>query len=262
MAPANAASAAQATSIAHDERQAKSLVFQSQCRRLSNFEFRHCMAVWGAEDQTPYRQADTEPETEENERMSGMTEEQKHEELKPCPFCGANPKLHRCDMGKGMQTSSVNCRCGANVGKCDLTAEAAWSSRIEAASFQNRVKPWMDSCFGPTISADKVERNHRFLEEALELVQASGCTREESLQLVNYVYGRPQGDINQEVGGVMVTLAAHCLAHGVDMHEAGEIELARIWGKIDQIRQKQASKPKNSPLPGAIKGKPAEGNTP
>lgn len=119
------------------------------------------------------------------------------------------------------------------------------------APFQDRVKPWMLECFGPAIAADRQERNHRFLEEALELVQASGCTAVEAHQLVEYVYGRPVGDPVQEVGGVMVTLAALCLAHGMDMHAAGETELARIWTKVDQIRAKQAAKPAMSPLPGA-----------
>ncbi len=67
--------------------------------------------------------------------------------------------------------------------------------------------------------------------------------------MIEYVYGRDQGEINQEVGGVMVTLAAHCLAHGIDMHEAAEAELARIWTKVDKIRAKQAAKPTGSALP-------------
>ncbi|MNN11716.1 hypothetical protein D3C81_1246860 [compost metagenome] len=66
---------------------------------------------------------------------------------------------------------------------------------------------------------------------------------------MDYVYGRPVGDKHQEVGGVMVTLAALCLAQGLDMHTAGETELARIWTKVEQIRAKQAAKPKHSPLP-------------
>ena len=115
--------------------------------------------------------------------------------------------------------------------------------------FQSRVAPWMAECFGPEISADIIDRNHRFLEEALELVQSKGCTQQEAHQLVAYVYGRPQGDVNQEVGGVMVTLAALCLAAGVDMHAAGETELERVWAKIDTIRAKRAAKPKHSPLP-------------
>jgi hypothetical protein len=107
----------------------------------------------------------------------------------------------------------------------------------------------MEACFGSTISADKVERNHRFLEEALELVQALGCSREDCLQLVAYVYGRPVGEPSQEAGGVMVTLAALCLASGLDMDEAAETELARVWTKIDVIRAKQAAKPRGSALP-------------
>lgn len=117
------------------------------------------------------------------------------------------------------------------------------------ASFQARVQPWMMACFGPEISADRLERNDRFIEEALELVQASSYPKERVLALVDYVYGRDQGEINQEVGGVMVTLAAHCLAHGVNMHEAAETELARIWTKVEKIRAKQAAKPTGSALP-------------
>ena len=114
----------------------------------------------------------------------------------------------------------------------------------QAPPFQPRVLPWMLECFGPTISLDRQERNHRFIEEALELVQACGCTQSEAHQLVDYVYGRDQGDINQEIGGVMVTLAALCIANGFDMHAAGETELARIWTKIEKIRAKHAGKPK------------------
>mgnify|MGYP007027781017 CR=1 FL=1 len=114
---------------------------------------------------------------------------------------------------------------------------------------QQRVHPWLMACFGPEISADTVERNHRFLEEALELVQACDCSREDAHKLVDYVFDRPVGERHQEVGGVMITLAALCLAQKLDMHQAGEDELARIWTKVDMIRQKQASKPRNSPLP-------------
>lgn len=120
---------------------------------------------------------------------------------------------------------------------------------VPVATLQERVAPWMQACFGPEISADKLERSDRFMEEALELVQASAYPKERVYALVEYVYGRDQGEINQEVGGVMITLAAHCLAHGVDMHAAGETELARIWTKVEKIRAKQAAKPTGSALP-------------
>ncbi|WP_244102275.1 hypothetical protein [Burkholderia gladioli] len=120
--------------------------------------------------------------------------------------------------------------------------------------FQARVQPWMMECFGPTIAADRVERNHRFLEEALELVQSLGCTANEAHQLVDYTFGRPVGEPAQEVGGVMVTLAALCLANTLDIHAAGEAELARISAPamVENIRAKQAAKPKHSPLPQAV----------
>lgn len=118
-----------------------------------------------------------------------------------------------------------------------------------STSFQQRVAPWMQACFGPEISADKMERNHRFFEEGTELIQANGMTRSEAHQLVDYTFDRPVGELRQEAGGVMVTLAALCLASGLDMHEAGEIELERIWTMVDAIRAKQAAKPKHSPLP-------------
>lgn len=137
-----------------------------------------------------------------------------------------------------------------------LAATATLKSALDAAqaaqpveSFQQRVLPWLHACFGAAIASDKNERNHRFLEESLELVQACGCTHSEAHQLVDYVFGRPVGETQQEVGGVMVTLAALCLAKQVDMHACGETELARIWTKVEAIRAKQAAKPKHSPLP-------------
>jgi hypothetical protein len=50
----------------------------------------------------------------------------------------------------------------------------------------------------------------------------------------------------------MVTLAAFCLAHGVEMHVEAEVELARIWTKVEAIRAKQQNKPKFGPLPGHV----------
>lgn len=132
------------------------------------------------------------------------------------------------------------------------TARATAAEIISIAmSFQRRVQDWMQACFGPEIAADTMERNHRFFEEAAELVQANGMTASEAHQLVDYVWGRPAGEKPQEVGGVMVTLAALCETLEIDMFEAGETELARIWTKIDKIRAKQAAKPKHSPLPSA-----------
>ena len=119
----------------------------------------------------------------------------------------------------------------------------------QSTNFQDRVKPWLITCFGEAIANDRQERNHRFLEEALELVQACGCDASEAHQLVDYVFSRPVGEPKQESGGVSVTHASLCLANGIDMQDAADVELNRIWTKVEAIRAKQAAKPKHSPLP-------------
>ncbi len=125
------------------------------------------------------------------------------------------------------------------------------------STFQQRVKYWLLECLGEENAQDIKTRNFRFLEEALELVQAHECTAEEAHKLVDYVYGRPQGDVNQEVGGVMVTLAALCSAHGLDMAAEGERELERVNTPeiMAKVRAKQEGKPSpGSPLPGKYEG--------
>lgn len=119
-------------------------------------------------------------------------------------------------------------------------------------SFQLRVYSWCCGCFGHELSEDKVERNYRFLEEAAELVQACGMTEDEAISVIKYVFNRPLGNVNQEVGGVMITLAALCQAHSVDLFEEGEKELALICDHqiIHKIRAKQKSKPHRSSIPG------------
>jgi hypothetical protein len=110
--------------------------------------------------------------------------------------------------------------------------------------FQERVHKWCVACFGPAITRDRKERCFRFLEEAVELVQSMGMTKEQVLTLVNYVYGRPAGIPRQEVGGTMVTLAALCGAHGLKLQECAQEEINRIESAevMQKIRMKQISK--------------------
>lgn len=120
-----------------------------------------------------------------------------------------------------------------------------------AESFQDRVSAWMLECFTESIADDIQERGDRLIEEALELVQAHGYDRNRVAALTDYVFNRPAGEPTQEVGGVMVTLAAYCRAAKLNMHDAGETELARILRPeiIAKIRAKQAAKPTGSALP-------------
>ena len=121
---------------------------------------------------------------------------------------------------------------------------------LSAPAYQLRALEWAATCFGTRAATDRRERNHSFLEEALELGQAAGATAEEAHLLVDYVFGRPVGEFPQEVGGTVLTLALLCESHGQKMDFCGEAELIRVWGKLEQIRVKQAAKSVDSPLPG------------
>lgn len=124
-------------------------------------------------------------------------------------------------------------------------------------NFQMRCAEWMKDTFGKEIANDKRERMYRFGEEAIELMQACGATMEDMMRLMLYVYGRPVGDLVQEVGGTMVTLTALCEAYKVDVmscawKEQLRCELPEVQAKI---RAKQEMKRKMigySPLPGQI----------
>ena len=115
----------------------------------------------------------------------------------------------------------------------------------QQSPLQTLFRQWAVEAFGENVANDKMERNHRFLEESLELVQSLGMEKSEAYQLVDYVYARGAGEVNQEVGGVLATLACLCSANYIDMMGAGEKELIRIHEKIDLIRAKQAIKPKH-----------------
>ena len=128
--------------------------------------------------------------------------------------------------------------------------------RDAVASFQARVDPWFRGCFPPAVCNDRLERGDRATEEVLEAFQV--ICRNEGVDfaerghaLVDYVDGRPVGELEQEIGGIMTTVAALCLAHGIDMHVCGETELARISQPeiVEKIRAKQAAKPTGSALP-------------
>jgi NTP pyrophosphatase (non-canonical NTP hydrolase) len=111
-------------------------------------------------------------------------------------------------------------------------------------SFQKEVDRWILECFGEKIGKDPIERNYRFLEEALELVQACGCSKEDAMRLVDYVFDRTKGELYQEIGGVMVTLAALCNTHNMHIETCADLEIERITQPeiIEKIRKKQVTK--------------------
>lgn len=145
-------------------------------------------------------------------------------------------------------------------GRCDYCDRpfAVETSAEPDPGFQARVHDWMAACFARPDAMEPAQRAFRFIEEALELVQASGTSREDVLRLVDYVYGRPSGVVSQEIGGVMVTLAGLSTAFGLSMAYAANAELDRCRENTEKIRAKDLAKPQRSPLPGSTAETPAK----
>ncbi len=135
-----------------------------------------------------------------------------------------------------------------------ISALASQQPAVDA--FQSDVAEWMGQCFLPSLTSNMTERGDRLLEEVLELLQAHGYDSARVPTLINYVFGRPVGEPAQEVGGVMVTLAAYCSVAGLSMQADGQAELDRINqpAVMARIREKQEAKNAlhfDTPLPGA-----------
>jgi len=116
-------------------------------------------------------------------------------------------------------------------------------------ALQFRARDWSHQCFGRERAIDKQERVFRFLEEALELAQACGCSKSHAMQLADYVYARPAGDLLNEFGGTMLTMLVLGEAHSIDVSVATEAELKANWANMQKIREKADGKPLQSPLP-------------
>lgn len=113
--------------------------------------------------------------------------------------------------------------------------------------FLQRLRVWLTTCFGVTVAKNKTTRNHRFFEEACELVQACDMTRYEAHALVDAIWDRPKGEKHQEVGGVGTTLGALCLAHEIPMFTCFDRELESVWGRIPKIQARQKTKLRPEP---------------
>jgi NTP pyrophosphatase (non-canonical NTP hydrolase) len=125
-------------------------------------------------------------------------------------------------------------------------------AHVSLTSLQCQVATWMRRCFGTDPSVDTGDRAARFMEEALELAQAAGLSRDDAIALIAYVYDRPRGRVAEEVGDVLMTLCALATARNVALSEEGRAALQRCWENTDRIRAKNAARDPQSPLPGQI----------
>lgn len=110
--------------------------------------------------------------------------------------------------------------------------------------FQQRVAVWCNMVFGSKVANDRVIRNYRFIEEALELVQSLGMSKQEVLDQVHYVFGRNIGEPDNEIGGVMITLAQLATVNNLDIDTCRVKEFVRIIDPevVEHIKEKEAQK--------------------
>lgn len=92
---------------------------------------------------------------------------------------------------------------------------------------QNDVLEWVRRTFGEAFLNDR-ERSLRFIEEAVELVQALGLPADDVRRVTDHVYARPDGDYPQEMGGVIITLEALAEHVGVNLDRQASLEWERI----------------------------------
>jgi NTP pyrophosphatase (non-canonical NTP hydrolase) len=115
--------------------------------------------------------------------------------------------------------------------------------RIKMKMLQYISLNWCRTCFGPFLASNRQERVRRILEESIELAQVVNIPRDVVHQFVDYTYARPVGDFEDEVKGVLFTLAILCESSEIDMETAlGEVITTAV-DRIEHIREKQRQKP-------------------
>lgn len=111
---------------------------------------------------------------------------------------------------------------------------------------------WVRGTFGRTTTK---ERARRLLEEALELAQAEGLEARDAIDLADYVFAKPAGDIRREAGGVGLTLLAYCDSVGLSAEACEALELERVRAlprEHFRIRQTAKHEAEVGDLPGTV----------
>jgi hypothetical protein len=90
---------------------------------------------------------------------------------------------------------------------------------------------WGVRCFGAAHMQNRGVRGLRFFEEAIELCQAIGLSKDQLHKAVDIVYSRPKGDWKQEIGGCRVTLTALCEAADLSCDDLYLVEVQRCLAK-------------------------------
>lgn len=164
-----------------------------------------------------------------------------------CPEC-LSVSPHPCLSRSGDPVPPHRSRIqAARIKKIDDAAKAQGVTPLEQSlprdQRQQMIASWAEMAFGREEAVGIPQRGLRLLEEAIELFQACGGGEVIAHELVTYVFGRPPGEIGQELGGVGVTVLALAAATDLsaDLEEAREIH--RVLTKpLREFSARNASK--------------------
>lgn len=117
-------------------------------------------------------------------------------------------------------------------------------SRISISVYQDVVRNWTVRTFGE--DGVKHSSQYRVVEEALELGQSLGVSKEDAINLVNKVCSLPVGDVKAELGDALFTLCGVANQINCSLAEVGYSTMNMNFNKIEAIREKNKSKIKES----------------
>lgn len=113
---------------------------------------------------------------------------------------------------------------------------------------QHEVAAWCVAAFGADQSASVPQRALRLLEEAVEAYQAA-CDFQDfdakaiAHALIDYVFSRPAGTLDQELGGIGVTVLALAEAANLDADVCEVNEIRRVMSKpLEYFAARNAAK--------------------
>lgn len=104
-------------------------------------------------------------------------------------------------------------------------------SRAARTKRQQMVHYWCVAAFGTDHASSLTQRGVRLLEEAIELYQAADGTAEMAHRLIDFIFDRPVGDLEREIGGVGITLLALAAATNRSADKCEADELARVLAR-------------------------------
>lgn len=115
---------------------------------------------------------------------------------------------------------------------------------VDRADRQIEVAKWVAETFTNEQLMNQRVRCLRFIEEAFELVQALGLSKEAVVSVMDMTYSREPGVPTQEFGGVGITLLALATSCGVNADDLEERELKRVLSKPkEHFRKRNEEKP-------------------